>query len=191
MSIKNICSKLVIVAGVIAALMISSNPSAFAKTVTVKGSGQGTGLTSAFSFDGVTPASSIISTGKDNIGGTFNTQDVAEYAFTATSCTAPDGSAGTKLVLVQAAVVINYKRDQIYTSGTAAAGNSGCASNTTGSFGLTETHSVIGGTGKFINASGSITFTVTATILAAPGSPPGKLGLFSGFQDTFSGSVTF
>jgi hypothetical protein len=85
MSIKHICSKLVIVAGVIAALMISSNPSAFAKTVTVKGSGQGTGLTSAFSFDGVAPASSIISTGKDNLGGKFNAQDVGEYASTATS----------------------------------------------------------------------------------------------------------
>jgi hypothetical protein len=72
MSIKNICSKLVIVAGVIAALLISSNPSAFAKTVTVKGSGQGASLTSAFSFDGVRPAGSIVSTGKDNLGGTFN-----------------------------------------------------------------------------------------------------------------------
>ncbi len=191
MSIKNICSKLVIVAGVIAALMISSNPSAFAKTVTVKGSGQGTGLTSAFSFDGVAPASSIISTGKDNLGGTFNAQDVGEYASTATSCTAPDGSAGTKFVLVQAAAVTNYKSGQIYSSGTSAAGNSGCASNTTGSFGLTETSSVIGGTGKFANASGSVTFTVTGTTLAAPGSPPGTLGLFSGFQDTFTGSVTF
>ena len=191
MSMKNICSKLVIGAGVIAILIISSNPSAFAKTVTVKGSGQGTALTSAFSFDGVAPALSIISTGKDNIGGTFNAQDVGEYSFTATSCTAPDGSAGTKFVLVQAAAVTNYKSGQIYLSGTAAAGNSGCGSNTTGSFGLTETSSVIGGTGKFANASGSITVTVTGTTLAAPGIPPGKLGDFNTFQDTFSGSVTF
>jgi len=167
------------------------NPNAFAKTVAVKGSAQGTGLTANFSFDGVTPALSIISTGKDNLGGTFNTQDVGEYAFTATSCTAPDGSAGVEFVLVQAAGVTNYKGGQIYTSGTAAAGNKGCASNTTGSFGLTETASVIGGTGKFANASGSNIFTVTGTTLAAPGSPPGKLGDFNAFQDTFSGSVTF
>ena len=39
MSIKNIWSKLVIGAGAIAILIISSNPRAFAKTVTVKGSG--------------------------------------------------------------------------------------------------------------------------------------------------------
>src|SRR5437016_1347849 len=62
---KNIYSKLVIVAGIIAILIISSNPSAFAETVTVKGSAQGTALTANFSFDGVAPAFSIISTGKD------------------------------------------------------------------------------------------------------------------------------
>jgi hypothetical protein len=149
---KNICSKLVIVTGIIAALMISSNLSAFAETETVKGSAQGTALTANFSFDGVTPASSIISTGKDNIGGKFNAQDVSEYAFTATSCTAPDGTAGTAFVLVQGKEVRTYKKGQLYTSGTAAADNSGCQSNTTGSFGLTETHSVIGGTGEFANA---------------------------------------
>jgi hypothetical protein len=191
MSIKNICSKLVIVAGVIAVLMISSNPSAFAKTVTVKGSAQGTGLSSALSFDGVAPALSIISTGKDNLGGTFNTHDVGEYAFTATSCRAPDGSLGTQFVLVQAALVTNYKSGQIYGSGTAATDNSGCESNTSGSFVLTETSSIAGGTGEFANATGSITFTVTGTTLAAPGSPPGKLGNFNAFQDTFTGSVTF
>jgi hypothetical protein len=194
MSMKNICSKLVIGAGVIAVLMISSNPSAFAKTVKVKGSAQGTDLTSAFSFDGVTPALSIISTGKDNIGGTFNAQDVGEYSFTAGSCTAPDGTAGTTFFLVQSAAVYNYEDGQIYASGTAGAGNSGCTSSTTpgtGSFGLTETVSVIGGTGKFANASGSITFTVVGDGLAAPGIPPGKLGSFGGFQYTTRGSVTF
>ena len=194
MSIKNICSKLVTVAGVIAILIISSNPSAFAKTVTVKGLGQGTDLTSAFSFDGVAPAVSIVSTGKDNLGGTFNIQDVGEYSFTATSCTAPDGTAGTTFFLVQSAAVINYKGGQIYTSGTAAAGNSGCTSSTTpgtGSFGLTETVSVTGGSGKFAHASGSITFTVVGTGLAAPGSPPGALGTFGAFQYIMSGSVTF
>jgi hypothetical protein len=76
-------------------------------------------LTANFSFDGVTPVLSIISTGKDNIGGTFNAQDVGEYAFTATSCTAPDGTAGTALVLVQATEVRTYNKGQLYTSGTA------------------------------------------------------------------------
>jgi hypothetical protein len=190
MSIKSVFSSLAIATAVIAAAPISSNPNASAEALTVKGSAQGTGLTSAFSFDGIAPALSITSTGNDNLGGTFNAQDVGEYAFTSTSCTAPDGSAGTKFFLVQAAAVTNYKTGQLYSSGTAAAGNSGCSSNTTGSFALTETSSVIGGTGKFANASGSLTFTVTGTTLAAPGSPPGTLGDFNGFQDTYSGSVT-
>src|SRR5260370_19390047 len=98
---KNICSKLVIVAGIIAILIISSNPSAFAETVTVKGSAQGTALTANFSFDGVTPASSIISTGKDNIGGTFNAQGFNEYAFTPNHYTAPCGTAGNSFFLLQ------------------------------------------------------------------------------------------
>ena len=94
-------------------------------------------------------------------------------------------------VLVKASAVINYEKGQVYSSGTAAADNSGCASSTTGSYGLTETQSVIGGTGKFANASGSITYTVIGNTLAVPGSPPGKLGDFSAFQYTRSGSVTY
>jgi hypothetical protein len=172
--------------------VVASVKGAEAKTVKVKGSDQGTGLTSNFSFDGVAPALSITYTGKDNIGGTFNAHDVGEYSFTATSCTAPDGSTGTKFLLVQAAAVINYKDGQVYTSGTPAAGNSGCASNTTGSFGLTETATVIGGTGKFANASGSTTGTIAnGQELATPGMPPGSLGQFSAFQSTYTGSVTF
>jgi hypothetical protein len=50
MSINNIYSQLVIVAGVIAILIIASKPGAFAKTVQVNGSGQGTDLTTAFKF---------------------------------------------------------------------------------------------------------------------------------------------
>lgn len=68
MRIKNLGSRLLTVAAVVAAL-VSSNPSAFAKTVKVEGSGQGTTLTANFSFDGVASALSIISTGKDNVGG--------------------------------------------------------------------------------------------------------------------------
>jgi hypothetical protein len=42
-------------------------------------------LTSAFSFQEGSPALTIISTGKDNIGGAFSAQDIHEYAFTADS----------------------------------------------------------------------------------------------------------
>ncbi len=188
MSIKNTYSKLLIGVGVIVAL-IASNPNAFAKTVKMKGSDQGTTLTANFSFDGVASAISIIFTGKDNLGGEFNGQDVGEYSFTGSSCTAPDSSAGIQFVLVQAQEVINYEDGQLYSSGVGAGDGTGCASNTTGSYGLTETHTVTGGTGKFASASGSITGSITGKTLAAPGSPPASLGEFTGFQATVSGSV--
>jgi hypothetical protein len=177
---------------VVSLTVLISAGSAEAKTVKVKGSGQGTALTSAFSFDGASPALTIVSTGKDNIGGAFNAQDIHEYSFTTDSCTAPDGTAGTVPLSVQAAEVINYKSDQLYLSGTAASAGTGCVSSSTGSFGLTgATQTVIGGTGKFANASGTIIYTVVGTGLASPGIPPGKLGLFDAFQYTLSGSVTY
>jgi hypothetical protein len=118
---------------VVSLTVLVSSVSAEAKTIKLRGSGQGTDLTSAFSFDGAAPALSIVSTGKDNIGGAFNIQDVGEYSFTADSCTAPDGTAGTADFLVQSAVVINYKGGQIYSSATATPGNTGCVSSATGS----------------------------------------------------------
>src|SRR5471030_1318477 len=96
-------------------VLISAGSAEAKKTVKVNGSAQGTDLTSAFSFDGVAPAGSVISTGKDNIGGTFNAQAVGEFSFTADSCTAPDGTAGTALVLVEARAVRTYNKGQMYT----------------------------------------------------------------------------
>jgi hypothetical protein len=175
---------------VISLTVLVSAVSAEAKTVKVKGSAQGTFLTSAFSFDGAAPALSIVSTGKDNIGGAFSAQNIEEYSFTTDSCTAPDGTAGIVDLPVQDAEVINYKSDQLYLSGGATSGT-GCLSTTTGSSGLTGTLTVTGGTGKFANASGTIIYTVISNDLASPGNPPGKLGVFGAFQYTLSGSVTY
>jgi hypothetical protein len=176
---------------VVSLIMVSAGGAEAKTKKKVKGSSQGTGVTSAFSFDGAAPAFSIISTGRDNLGGKFNGQDVGEYLVTTTPCTAPDGSAGTEFDLVQAAEVVNYEDGQLYSIGAGTGDGTGCASSTTGSYGLTESHTVIGGTGKFANAAGTIVGVVVGNTLAAPGNPPGKLGLFSGFQSTFTGSVTY
>ncbi len=88
-------------AGVIAAV-IGSNHTAFAATINVKGSEAGSFVTANFSYDGVTPALLGISAGHDNIGGRFNSQTISEAAVSTGSCTAPDGSAGQRFVLVHA-----------------------------------------------------------------------------------------
>jgi hypothetical protein len=189
MNVKDTCSKLSIMVGIIAA-MIVLNHSAFAATVKVQGSNAGTFVTANFTYDGVAPAISITYTGQDNLGGSFTGQDIGEYSVTTRRCTAPDGSAGTVFVLVRATEVDTYNQGQLYSAGAGAAAGIGCESNTTGSFGLIETHSVMGGTGKFASASGSIMHKVTGKTLAAPGSPPGKRGEFGAVQATRTGSVT-
>jgi hypothetical protein len=186
-TIKSTCSKLSIMAGIIAAV-IASNHNAFAETIKVKGSEAGTSVTVNFSFNGVTPANYSTFTGSDNIGGPFSAQQIADFSLDTGSGMAPDGSAGTVAVLIQSTEVDSYNPGQLYSTGVGAAAGSGCLSNTTVSFGLTVILSVTGGTGKFANASGSLTYTETGTILAAPGSPGS--GLFGAFQATRTGAVT-
>lgn len=94
MDFRRICSELAIIAGVIAVL-VARSPGALAGTVNVKGSIAGTSVTANFTFDGVSQALSVISTGNDNIGGPFTSQEIVEATLVAGSvCTAPDGSTG-------------------------------------------------------------------------------------------------
>jgi hypothetical protein len=186
---SNVCSKLSIV-GIIAAA-IASNHNAFAGSGKVSGREAGTFVTVNFTYDGASDAGLTTYSGDDNIGGPFHGQEIDEYSFTRTSCTAPDRTAGTAFVLVQANKVETYHQGQLYSAAAGAAAGTGCASDTTGSTSAIETFSVIGGTGKFANASGSLTITITAQVLAAPGSPPGSLGLFGARQVTRTGSVTY
>jgi hypothetical protein len=191
-SVKSLCSKLVIVAWVIAAIIVW-NPTAFAGTVNIKGSGSYTAVTVSFSFDGTghpaNPSGSAVQellTGNDNIGGPFTGENIGEYAVDfATSCEAPDGTAGVSLELVQAIGAVTYNQGQLYFFGVGP--GSGCVSLSTGIFVLTETHTVFGGTGKFANASGSITVTQTGKALSQPASPGS--GLFTAASITEAGSV--
>jgi len=182
-------SKIAVIAGAVVVLIVSK-PIAFAKTIqTNKGSLSGTFVTANFSFDGVTPAILVSFSGTDNVGGPFTGQEVGEYSVTRTSCTAPDGSDGTVLELVQSVEVVNYAQGQLYTAGAGAFAGSGCRSNTTGSFIVNQTHSVTGGTGRFVNASGTYGGTSIGQTLAAPGTPQGSFGIFGAFQGSEGGSV--
>jgi hypothetical protein len=178
--------QLCIIAGVIAAV-IALNLTAFAATVKVKGSEAGTFATANFSFDGAGPGLMDIYTGSDNIGGPFNDQAITEASVGTGSCKAPDGSTGTPYVPVYQIEVDTYHQGQLYSGGTV---GSYCASNT-GSVGATLTFSVFGGTGKFVNASGSITQKYTCLTLAAgQAAPSNSLALFGACQVTRTGSVT-
>jgi len=172
------------------ALLLSASES-LAKAITLKSSGTGTFVTANFSYDGVNPASYNTGSGKDNLGGQFTFQEVNEFGpATATTCTAPDGTAGLQYNLVASNGVATYNTGQVYSSAVASSSNHSCISNTTGSIGGTVTHTVDGGTGKFAAAAGTSTATVTGNILAAPGTPPGAGGLFGAFKFTSTGSVT-
>jgi hypothetical protein len=180
---------IVIIAGVVVVLMVS-NPIAFAKTTqNNKGSLSGTFVTANFSFDGTAPAMLVTFSGTDNVGGPFTGQEVAEYSLTGNSCTAPDGTDGSAFDLVEGVEVVTYQQGQLYTAGAGASEGVGCRSNTTGSFTVSQTHSVTGGTGRFANASGTYGGTSIGQTLAAPGTPPRSLGVFGAFQGTESGSV--
>jgi hypothetical protein len=153
------------------------------------GSLSGTFVTANFSFDDLAPAMLVTFSGNDNVGGPFTGQEVAEYSATGNSCTAPDGSEGTVFDLVQGVEVVTYQQGQLYTAGAGASAGNGCQSNTTGSFVVSQEHTVTGGTGKFINASGTYGGTSMGQALVAPGTPPGRYGIFGAFQGTESGSV--
>jgi hypothetical protein len=188
-SIGTRCSKIAVIALLIAAL-IGLKPIAFAEAKqTNNGSLSGTFVTANFSFDGVVPATLVSFSGNDNVGGPFTGQEVAEYSVTGRSCTAPDGSLGSVFDLVQSVEVVTYQQGQLYTAGSGALAGSGCQSNTTGSFIISQKHTVTGGTGKFVNASGTYGGTSIGHALAAPGTPPGRDGIFGAFQGTESGSV--
>jgi hypothetical protein len=169
--VKSLCAKLSVVAWVIAVTIVS-NPTAFAGTVNVKGSGSYTSVTVNFSFDGTghpgNPNGTAVQellTGNDNIGGPFTGENIGEYALDfSIRCTAPDGTDGVSLELVEAAGAVTYNQGQLYFSGVGP--GSGCISTSTAVFVLSETHTVFGGTGKFANASGSITVTQTGKVLA-------------------------
>src|SRR5689334_3962901 len=79
-----------------------SSYNAIAGTVAIKGREAGTFVTANFTYDGASNAGLASYTGDDNIGGPFSGQDLEEYSFTGGSCTAPDSSVGTVIVLVQA-----------------------------------------------------------------------------------------
>ena len=85
---------------------------------------------------------------------------------------------------MEAVGAVTYNQGQLYFLGVGP--GTGCISLSTAVFVLSETHTVLGGTGKFTNASGSITMTQTGKAYS-PASP--GFGLFTAASITEAGSV--
>ncbi|HLK85023.1 MAG TPA: hypothetical protein VKT27_00830 [Candidatus Binataceae bacterium] len=155
----------------------------------LKGSGSYTLVSAAFTYDGSAAAILLTGSGQDNLGGSFTFQCVAELSPTATVCTAPDSTTGTRFDQVQSDCASNYHRGQLYLFAGAGKGSQ-CISNTTGSAGGSADYTVTGGTRKLAGASGSFNVSFTSQTLAAPGTPPGANGLFGAGQFSESGAVS-
>lgn len=172
----------------VSALTVAS--AGFAKTPkTFSGSGSYSFVSAEFSYVALAPGVLFTGSGGDNLGGPYTFQCVAEFS-TTTSCTAPDGSAGTTFDLVQSDCALTYEHGQLYLSAVGAAAGSQCISNTTGSSGGSVAYTVTGGTRKLSGASGSFAVSFTNQTLAAPGSPAGSKGIFGAGQFTERGSLT-
>lgn len=156
------------------------------KPVKEKGSFVGSFVTVPFSFDGAGQAALLTFIGKDNLGGPFMGQNVAEYTDAGHSCSLPDGSTGELYNLVDSWSVANYSGNL---SQLVSFGNSGsaCLGDTLLEVGSTSSN-VTGGSGKLTNASGTLVSEFTAQILSAP-TAPGS-GIFGTVLGTITGSVT-
>jgi len=122
-------------------------------------------ITTSMTFDGVNLVAHNDCTGHDNFGN-YSRQTIDAYLAIDPStglpitdypaCTAADGTAGELYPLEFAEFVntYNFNSDQIW--GYSFTG-SACVSNTTGSLSVSNEFTILGGTGRFTGASGTVT----------------------------------
>lgn len=182
---------MVVIGGGLMALTIGA-PNAMAKPapkpIKVKGTFVGSFVNVPYSFDGAAEASLLTFQGKDNLGGPFVGQNVAEYVDAGQTCnTLPGGASGELYNLVEGISAQTYSGNL---SQVVAFNNSGsaCLDTTTG-LEVGQVNSVItGGSGNFANASGTTTSNFVTQILDVPAAP--GYGVFGVAQGVNSGSVT-
>jgi len=165
-------------------------------------------ITLSFTFDGFNLVGHPDCTGHDNFG-VYNGQRIDAYLaydssgpITGPACTAPDGTAGESFPLELAEFVntYNFTDDQIW--GYSYTG-SACVSVISGSFSTITEWTILGGTGLFTGATGTVTEKASPVIgflyfynYAFPpynltyGSSPLAAGQFGQFTGTTTGTIT-
>lgn len=166
-------------AAVIACVMSAPKQEALAgQTRIFKEVCSGAFSTASFSFDGSGSAGQYTAECTTNIDGPGLKSGLSQNVTVSSgSCTARDGTAGTKYDLLNRIAVTTSTKDgsQIISSS-----DSGveCISNTTSVYEKTENWTITGGTGRFKNATGSGTEVIKGQVLAEPASPDsGKFGV--------------
>jgi len=181
------------------------------KPVKVSGSYGGSFTNAPITFDGVNGAGVNNWMGHDDFGNYIG-QRLNAYLFTDVStglpitgppCTAPDGTAGETYSLEFALFVssYNFKPDQLW--GYSLTGSL-CASNTTGSDSESEEFTILGGSGRFTGATGTVTIKQSLVVgvlyysnfppfppyYLPYGSSPLSTGEFGQITGTETGTIT-
>ena len=181
------------------------------KPVKVFGTSGCSFMNAPMTFDGVNYVSHDDCTGHDNFGN-FNGQKIDAYLtidpstgvpITGPACTAPDGTAGESFALEFAEFVntYNFKPDQIW--GYSVTGSL-CSSNTSGSYSVINEFTILGGTGLFTGATGTVTTKQSPVIgtlyygdfppfppyYLPYGSSPKSTGEFGQVTNTITGTIT-
>ncbi|HUN58964.1 MAG TPA: hypothetical protein VMU41_12685 [Candidatus Binataceae bacterium] len=164
-------------------MFVAGNAMAYtAKPIYVRGSAAGSFVNTTFAFE-EGPDSLATELGYDNLGGQSLSQVITEYYDADETCTATDGTIGEVFYLHEGYAVISYAiGGQLYTF---ADEGSECASLTTGVFSGSGPFYIIGGSGRFADASGTAETNFSGQFLDTPAE-----GFFGSVQQTNYGTVT-
>jgi len=144
-----------------------------------------------FSFTG-TPGGSSYETiaGKSTLGA-YTAQAVAELRPDSNTCPLQGGGSGVEFVFVGEVAVLSFAatEEQLFLNLSPSVPSYECLDPATGIATGQTTFDVIGGTGRFAGATGTIVKAwKNSTVLASPASPPGR-GSFGNFTGTFDGTI--
>ena len=168
--------------------MICAAVPAEAASENLKGTSFLTFVSANFSYDGLAPANLNLARGQDNLGGRFSSQGVSEYTV-GLSCHEPDGSLGTEFDLLQLDSVNVYSDGQIFATASGPSAAHLCATAAGLIVGI-ATLRVTGGTGRFVNASGTLVVTFTGQVLVS-GAASGGYGDLGSLSVSYRGTVAY